>query len=132
MDDVSTNLVVARGLLHPYKMRVVLCKSGMEAIEEIRSKDFDMVFMDHKMPDMDGIEATRRIREMGTQDPYYNKLAVVALTANAVSGTKEMLLENGFNDFLSKPIEVVELNKVIERWIPKSKHIRHTETRAET
>jgi len=131
VDDVSTNLVVARGLLHPYKMRVVLCNSGIEAIEEIRSKDYDMVLMDHVMPEMDGVEVTRRIREMGALDPYYRKLAVIALTANAVSGTKEMFLENGFNDFLAKPIELAELNKVIKKWIPKSKHVRHMVTHIE-
>ena len=124
VDDVSTNLTVARGLLQPYKMKVVLCGSGMEALEEMRSKDFDMVFMDHKMPDMDGIEVTRRIRDMGGPDPYYSKLPIVALTANAISGTKEMFLKNGFNDFLSKPIELAELKKIVERWIPKSKHVR--------
>jgi len=69
------------------------------------------------MPEMDGIEATRRIREMGK----YAALPIVALTANAVSGTKEMFLSNGFNDFLSKPIDMVKLNDVLSKWLPKEK-----------
>ena len=132
VDDIATNLILAKGLLKPYKMQIDLCKSGKEAIEAIQSKDYDLVFMDHKMPGIDGVEATRRLRELGSQDSYYRELIVVALTANAVSGTKEMFLENGFNDFLSKPIEMAELNKILERWIPKSKRVRHTAAHVET
>jgi CheY-like chemotaxis protein len=73
------------------------------------------------MPGMDGIETTLKIRSMGDEDPYYKEVPVVALTANAVLGTKEMFLENGFNDFLSKPIDTVKLNTVLEKWIPETK-----------
>jgi len=79
------------------------------------------VLMDHRMPDMDGVEATRRIRALAEEDPYYQDVPIVALTANAVSGMKEMFLQNGFNDFVSKPIDTVRLNRVIEKWIPKRK-----------
>ena len=121
VDDINTNLKVIQGLLLPYNMQVDLCKSGMEAIKLIKSKDYDMVFMDHKMPEMDGIEAVRRIREMEDDNSYYKNVPIVALTANAVSGTREMFLENGLNDFLSKPIDTVMLNAILEKWIPRNK-----------
>ena len=121
VDDINTNLRVAQGLLMPYNMRVDTCKSGIAAIEAMRSKDYDLVLMDHRMPEMDGVEATRHIRVMGAGDPYYKNVPIVALTANAVSGTREMFLENGFDDFLSKPIDTVELNAILEQWIPGSK-----------
>jgi CheY-like chemotaxis protein len=121
VDDIVTNLKVANGLLLPYKMRVDLCKSGVTAIGAIQMNRYDIVFMDHKMPDMDGIETTLKIRSMGEEDPYYKEVPVIALTANAVSGTKEMFMGNGFNDFLSKPIDTVKLDTILERWIPKVK-----------
>ena len=121
VDDINTNLNVVRGLLTPYNMHMAFCSSGAEAIEAVQSKDFDLVLMDHKMPGMDGVETTRRIRKMGDADLYFKSLPIVALTANAVSGTMEMLLESGFDDFLSKPIDTVMLNTILERWIPKNK-----------
>ena len=121
VDDISTNLQVASGLLIPYGMQVDLCDSGIEAIGAVQSKDYDIVFMDHRMPDMDGVEATEQIRMMGTDDPYFKNLPIIALTANAISGTREMFLENGFDDFLSKPIDTIKLNDILEKFIPKSK-----------
>jgi signal transduction histidine kinase/CheY-like chemotaxis protein len=121
VDDIVTNLKVANGLLLPYKMRVDLCKSGVTAIEAVKTNRYDIVFMDHIMPVMDGIEATLKIRAMGDKDLYYKEVPVIALTANAGSGRKEMFLENGFNDFLSKPIDTVKLDAVLRKWIPKVK-----------
>ena len=121
VDDISTNLKVAHGLLAPYNMKVDLCKSGILAIEALQSKEYDLVLMDHKMPEMDGVEATGRIRGLGASDPYFSAVPIVALTANAVFGIREMFLENGFNDFLPKPIDTVMLNSVLEKWLPKSK-----------
>jgi CheY-like chemotaxis protein len=127
VDDVITNLKVAKGLLAPYKMQVALCKSGMSAIDAVKANRYDLVFMDHRMPGMDGIEATEHIRALdvpvpaGAEDRYFQKVPIIALTANAVSGTKEMFLQNGFNDFLSKPIDTIKLNAVLEKWIPKGK-----------
>jgi len=121
VDDISTNLKVAHGLLLPYKMQVDLQLSGAEAIEALKEKKYDVVFMDHRMPDMDGVETTKRIRLMGGEDPYYQNLPIVALTANAIVGMREMFLENGFDDFLSKPIDTTMLNTVLEKWIPKEK-----------
>jgi len=121
VDDVGTNLKVAQGLLAPYKMQVDICKSGQDAIQAVTDIRYDLVFMDHKMPGMDGTEATALIREKGDEDPYYENLPIIALTANAVSGAKEAFLKSGFNDYLSKPIDTVRLNIVLERWIPKEK-----------
>ncbi|MCL2042534.1 MAG: response regulator [Treponema sp.] len=126
VDDIITNLKVAKGLLQPYNAQTVLCKSGMDAIKAMQSKDFDVIFMDHKMPDMDGIETVHRIREMGSGDSYYANVPIIALTASAIAGAKEMFLENGFNDFLPKPIDTIMLNMMLEKWIPKSKQKKHT------
>jgi CheY-like chemotaxis protein len=80
--------------------------------------------MDHMMPEMDGIETVARIRALGDADPYYKNVPIIALTANAVSGTKEMFLANGFNDFISKPIEMAHLNSILEKWVPKEKRLK--------
>ena len=121
VDDINTNLKVAKGLLMPYNIQIDLCKSGAEAIEVLQSQKYDLIFMDHKMPEMDGFEVVRRIREMGDSDPYFKDLPIAALTAEAIFGIKEKFLESGFNDFLSKPIDTVKLNSILEKWIPKEK-----------
>ncbi|MCL1941269.1 MAG: response regulator, partial [Synergistaceae bacterium] len=121
VDDINTNLIVAEGLIRPYKVQVMTCKSGADAIEAVKSHRFDLVFMDHMMPEMDGIEATSRIRNLDDGEPYYKNVPIIALTANAVFGTKEMFLKSGFNDFLSKPIDTIKLNTVLEKWIPEDK-----------
>ena len=123
VDDIRTNLKVAEGLLLPYNMQIDLCKSGAEALTAVRSKHYDLVFMDHWMPDMDGIETTKRIREMGAKDPRFQELPIIALTANAVSGTKEMFLASGFNGFLAKPIDTVKLDSILNKWIPREKRM---------
>ena len=121
VDDISANLVVARGLLRPYKMQVDLCKSGGDAIEAVKPARYDIVFMDHRMPGVDGVEAVKIIREMGAEDPQYSSLPIVALTTDAASGTVEMFLKNGFNDFLLKPIDTVKLHAILEKWLPGEK-----------
>ncbi|MDR2532100.1 MAG: response regulator [Oscillospiraceae bacterium] len=124
VDDINTNLRVAKGLLMPYKMKIDLCNSGADAIKAIQKKDYDLIFMDHRMPEMDGMEATVRIRALGESnddEQYFKNIPIVALTANAVAGMREMYLENGFNDYLSKPIDTVKLNSVLERLIPREK-----------
>jgi len=121
VDDIDTNLKVANGLLSPYMMKVSLCKSGAEAIKAVKTQRYDLVFMDHRMPEMDGVEATKVIRGMGADDPHIKDMPIIALTANAISGTKEMFLQNGFNDFMSKPIDIVKLNEMLEKWLPREK-----------
>jgi len=115
VDDINTNLKVAEGLLLSYEIQVDLSLSGRAAIDLTKNCSYDLIFMDHMMPEMDGVEATKLIREQGYDLP------IVALTANAVSGTKEMFLANGFDDFLSKPIDVAKLDAILEKWIPKEK-----------
>jgi len=123
VDDIQTNLKVVKGLLEPYKMNVDLCLSGIEAIETVQSQQYDLIFMDYRMPEMDGMEATQHIRKLGNSDSYYSRLPIIALTANAVSGMKEMFLKGGFTDYMSKPIDISELNTILLRRIPKEKHI---------
>ncbi|MDR1686893.1 MAG: transporter substrate-binding domain-containing protein [Desulfovibrio sp.] len=119
VDDLPGNLLVAEGLLAPYRMRLFSCLSGREAVELVQARPFDLVLMDHMMPEMDGVEATRAFRAM--DDERCRNMPVVALTANAVSGMKEMFLANGFNDFLSKPVDVRKLDAVLRQWIPARK-----------
>jgi signal transduction histidine kinase/DNA-binding NarL/FixJ family response regulator/HPt (histidine-containing phosphotransfer) domain-containing protein len=122
VDDLETNLQVAEGLLAPYNLDVSACLSGAEAIVRIRENDFDLVLMDHMMPEMDGIEAVAHIRAL--EGERFKKLPIIALTANAISGMHEMFLQNGFNDYLSKPIETAKLDAIMERWVPGEKRQR--------
>ncbi|MDR2554605.1 MAG: response regulator [Fibromonadaceae bacterium] len=125
VDDINTNLKVAEGLMLPYQMQMDLRSNGIEAVEAVKTNSYDLVFMDHMMPEMDGIEATKLIRKMGKENPSYAELPIIALTANAVSGTKEMFLANGFNDFLSKPIDIIKLNAILTNWLPKEKQEKY-------
>lgn len=106
MDDVQVNLKVACGLLKPLKMQVDTAESGFEAVDKVEKQRYDLVLMDHMMPEMNGIEATRRIRELcdKTGDTYYCKLPILALTANVMSSMYERYIEEGMQDFISKPI----------------------------
>lgn len=124
VDDADINLRVAVGLMQPYHMQIMTANSGAAALSMLRSKDIDLVFMDHMMPEMDGVETTRIIRE--TDDEYYKKLPIVALTANAVSGVREMFIESGFNDFVAKPIELSALDRALKKWIPADKQEIHS------
>jgi len=112
VDDVETNLYVARGLMSSYGLSIETVLSGFEAIDKIREGAvYDIIFMDHMMPRMDGIEAVKIIRSLGYSRP------VVALTANAISGQAEMFLDNGFDEFISKPIDIRQLNIVLNRFV---------------
>jgi CheY-like chemotaxis protein len=118
VDDIPTNLKIAEKLLAPYGMRVSVCTGGAEAIRLTRENRYDIIFMDHMMPEMDGVEATGAIRAL--PDDYFKTVPIIALTANAVTGMREMFLENGFSDYLAKPIEINNLKEMIRRWIPES------------
>ncbi|MDR2604357.1 MAG: transporter substrate-binding domain-containing protein [Desulfovibrio sp.] len=121
VDELPGNLMVAEGLLAPYRMRIFTCLSGREAVELVRARPFDLVLMDHMMPEMDGVEATKAFRAM--DEERCRTMPVVALTANAVSGMREMFLANGFDDFLSKPVDVLKLDAVLTQWIPAGKRL---------
>jgi len=112
VDDVRSNLYVARGLMVPYGLSIDTAASGFEAVEKIKKgAEFDVIFMDHMMPKMDGIEATKIIRGMGYTRP------IIALTANALAGQAEMFIENGFDGFISKPIDIRQLNSSLNKFI---------------
>jgi CheY-like chemotaxis protein len=118
VDDIAANLEVASGLLAPYRMKIDVCASGVQALHLTKENAYDIVFMDHMMSGMDGIETAAAIREFNKTVP------IIALTANAVSGMKELFLEKGFNDFLSKPIEIAKLDALVAKWIPADKKVK--------
>jgi signal transduction histidine kinase/ActR/RegA family two-component response regulator len=117
VDDVEINLEVAKGLLEPYGFVVDIVLSGKEAVEKIRSGKprYNLVLMDHMMPEMDGIEAVRIIRNE-IESEYARTIPIIALTANALAGNEEMFLEHGFNGFISKPIDIKRLDEMIGKW----------------
>ncbi|MDR3166236.1 MAG: response regulator [Synergistaceae bacterium] len=127
VDDVEVNLKIAKGLLSPFKMEIDTCSSGSKALSMVQENEYDLVFMDHMMPGMDGIEAASLIRML--EGKRFHNLPIVALTANAISGMREMFLENGFNDFLTKPIEIRRLYELMERWVPREKRAKFECTR---
>jgi len=112
VDDVESNIYVARGMMVPYGLKIDSSGSGIDAIEKIKNGNvYDIIFMDHMMPKMDGIEAVKTIREMGYNRP------IIALTANALLGRAKMFLQNGFDSFLSKPIDSRELDYLLNDFI---------------
>ena len=117
VDDNIINLKVAVGLMKPYNMQVLTADSAKTAIAMLRSKDYDLVFMDHMMPEIDGVEATGMIR--ATEGEYYKKLPIIALTANAINGVRDMFINAGFSDFMAKPIELSTLDRILKTWLPK-------------
>jgi signal transduction histidine kinase len=119
VDDFPTNLDVAAGMLRKYKMQVDCVTNGQEAINRIAAGEplYDAVFMDHMMPELDGVEATVAIRALDTK--YAEHIPIIALTANAVTGSEQMFLDNGFNAFLPKPFNVMNLDSIIQKWIRK-------------
>ncbi len=115
VDDNSINLIIAQSVLEEYGISVDTAISGADAINMVQDYNYDIVFMDHMMPEMDGVETTIRIRNLG--DDKFTILPIVALTANAVGDVRTMFLESGMNDFLSKPLVIKELERVMRRWI---------------
>jgi PAS domain S-box-containing protein len=112
VDDVETNIYIMQGLLAPYELPVDTARSGFETINKIKNgKIYDLIFMDHMMPKMDGIETVKIIRDMGYENP------IVALTANAVVGQTEMFLNNGFDGFISKPVDSRQLNIFLKKYV---------------
>ncbi len=117
VDDERMNLIVAEGIFSSYGMLVTTVMSGQEAVDLCRTRHFDLIFMDHMMPEMDGIEAMKRIR---AQSPEGRDLKIIALTANAVSSARDMFLSEGFNGFVAKPVVRTELDRVLKRELPVS------------
>lgn len=124
VDDEEMNLVVAKGVLGSYGIEVDTCLSGKEAVAQCGRASYDIIFLDHMMPGFDGVETLKRIREL--QNGLYQDLPVIALTANTVSGAREMFRSEGFTEFVPKPIERTVLERVLRKVLPKS-CIRYTE-----
>lgn len=118
VDDEEMNLVVAKGVLGSYGIQVDTCLSGKEAVKLCKDTAYDVIFLDHMMPGYDGVETLRRIREIN--DGIYKDLPVIALTANTISGAREMFRNEGFTEFIPKPIERAVLERVLRRVLPKS------------
>ena len=129
IDDNMANLRVAEGLLGQYKVQVVTATGGEETLNILEhDKEYDILFVDHMMPGMDGVELVHRIRE--TDDDFMKNVPIVALTANAIKGVQDMFFSNGFDDFLSKPIEIKRLGQVMRKWIPIQKQLKKEEVDA--
>lgn len=118
VDDEPMNLMVAEGIFREYEMQVKTVHSGMAALELCGKEDFDLIFLDHMMPEMDGVETLKRLRRLLTDSG--KTATIIAFTANAVSGAREMFFEEGFDEFVSKPIEMAELERVLRNVLPKS------------
>jgi CheY-like chemotaxis protein len=133
VDDIATNLKVAEGLLAPYRAAVDTCLNGLQSVKKVKQHHYDLVLMDHMMPEMDGIEAAAAIRawekEQQKKDPCRRQIPIIALTANAVVGMREMFLENGLNDFLAKPIDFNRLDEILDRWVPKEERENMTDNK---
>lgn len=118
VDDEEMNLVVAKGVLGSYGIQVDTCLSGREAVERCASTSYDIIFLDHMMPGFDGVETLKQIREL--KDGMYQELPVIALTANTISGAREMFKHEGFTEFIPKPIERAVLERVLRKVLPKN------------
>jgi CheY-like chemotaxis protein len=119
VDDNEINLVIAENALLAYGGDVSVASSGAEAIDMVKENDYDIVFMDHMMPEMDGVDATEIIRALPGEK--YSALPIVALTANVVGDVRDMFMRSGMNDFLSKPLEFNEIERVLREWLPRGK-----------
>lgn len=122
VDDNPMNLKVTKGLLGPCQIQTAFAESGVEALNKVTMERYDIIFMDHMMPGMDGVEATALIRKKGG---WCKDVPIIALTANAVEGVREMFLASGFHDFVAKPVETGQLERVLKKWLPAEYIIRN-------
>lgn len=121
VDDNTVNLTVTEGLLEPMQMQIDTALSGKIALDKIAQKHYDLIFMDHMMPELDGVETTHIIRRFHED---YDDVPIIALTANAVSGTRAMFLREGLDDFVPKPIELRFLISTLKHWLPQEKILK--------
>ena len=118
VDDSKVNLGVAKGLLEEYAINADIAESGMDALKKVGRKHYDLIFMDHMMPEMDGIETMKHIRQKGN---WCEEVPIVALTANTTDEARQMFRMEGMQDFLAKPIELSLLHDILLKWVPKDK-----------
>ena len=122
VDDTPLNLMVAEALLSPIGMTIETAESGFETLDKLAETTYDLIFMDHFMPGMDGTETVQKIRALDG-NPNQN-IPIIALTADAMAGVKEAMLANGMNDFMSKPILIDVAYQVLQRWLPEDKIVK--------
>ncbi len=118
VDDNPINITIAGGLLEPLGAQIFSAESGMKALEMAGSDSFDIIFMDHMMPEMDGIETTHEIRR---KIPSAKTTPIIALTANAMEGARDMFIKAGMNDLVTKPVDVKDIISAVKRWLPSDK-----------
>lgn len=130
VDDNPLNLQVAEGLLRPYKCSVDLASSGFEALTKVKEKEYTLVFLDHMMPGMDGLETAEKMKkiEFYQNGSAFNLPILVAFTANAVGDNQDLFLKNGFSDFIAKPIDLNDLNIKLQRLIPQEMQLVQNDT----
>ncbi|SFP98128.1 Signal transduction histidine kinase [Lachnospiraceae bacterium XBB1006] len=122
VDDNKVNIKVATSMFQLYNIDVVAANSGVECLKLLESGErFDLIFMDHMMPKMDGVETASLIREKERDGEIEGRNTIIALTANAIKGVEKLFLENGMDDYLSKPIELHSLETILRKWIPKER-----------
>lgn len=117
VDDHVTNRKVGRALLRDTQIQIDEASGGYECIEKAKHKEYDLIFLDHMMPDLDGIKTLHRLQEMGIVENHHPP--VIALTANAIAGAEEMYLQEGFTGFLSKPIRSEKMEELLVKFLPK-------------
>ncbi|GHV95320.1 hypothetical protein AGMMS50293_16400 [Spirochaetia bacterium] len=118
VDDIDINLEVCNAMLESFGIKADLASSGRKAIELAAKNNYDIIFMDHMMPEMDGIETTKNIRSFGG---HCETVPIIALTANVINGAGQMFMENQFSGLLAKPIEFASINQCLRQWLPKEK-----------
>lgn len=128
VDDNEMNLKVLQGLIKRTRIQMDLAESGQEAINKVQQTDYDLVLLDHRMPHMDGVETLKIMKERN----LLGTVPVIALTANAVSGAREMYIQNGFQDYLSKPISGDRLEELLKKWLPAEKILQDVPKEEET
>lgn len=116
VDDNEINRMVAEEMLKPLKMQIETASDGKQALEMIQNKKYDLIFMDHLMPVMDGMEAVTELRKL--EEPYFKKVPVIALTANTAQEQREEYMQAGMSDYLSKPIDMEDIHRIVRKWIP--------------
>ena len=116
VDDNAINRMVAAGLLAPFQMQIDMAESGKMALSMVQEKKYDLIFMDHIMPDMDGIETTKNIRAL--DGSYYKALPIIALTADAMTESQKLFAEASMNGFVAKPIDMAQITRVLLQWLP--------------
>ncbi len=127
VDDNAINISIVEGLMAPMKLKIEGADGGRQAIEKALAKDYDIIFMDHMMPEIDGVDATRQIREAREKEGRKQPV-IIALSANAMEEARKLFAEAGMNDFVAKPVDVRILTAKIKEWLPPEKIIEKVET----